>query len=83
MLVNIVNGVSAIPTSLYPVSINASEPLLYFPEDMTFLTEEEFPEDYIFETIHYIFDRQTLANADLDLIQEYLQLPENITPAHF
>jgi len=79
-LVDIVNGKAAIPTSLYPVSVNSSEPLLYFPDDMTFLAEEEFPEEYIFETAHYIFDRQTLANANLDLIQEYLQLPENITP---
>jgi hypothetical protein len=80
MLVDIVNGVSAIPTSLYPTGIDAAVPLLYFPDDMTFLTEEEFPEQYIFDTIHYIFDRQTLANADLDMLQEYLQLPDNITP---
>lgn len=79
-LVDIVNGKVAIPTSLYPVSVNSSEPLLYFPEDMTFLAEEEFPEEYVFQTIHFVFERGALANADLDSIQKYLQLPENITP---
>ena len=79
-LVDIINGKVAIPTSLYPVSIDSSEPLLYFPDDMTFLSEEEFPEEYTFETIHFIYDRQQLANADLELLEEYLQLPDNITP---
>src|SRR4030042_1920792 len=80
-IADIINGKVAIPTSLYPVSVNSSVPLLYFPEDGTFLSEEGFSEEaYTFETIHYIFDRRTLANADLDLLEKYLQLPDAITP---
>jgi transglutaminase-like putative cysteine protease len=79
-LVDIVNGKVAIPTSLYPVSVNSSEPLLYFPDDDTFLSQDNFPEEYVFQTIHFIFDRQKLANAQLDKILKYLQLPDDITP---
>lgn len=69
----------AVPTSLYPLSINSSETLLYSPDDSTFLTDKQFPQEYEFQTVHYAFSNNTLANAVLDPSQEYLQLPDNIT----
>jgi transglutaminase-like putative cysteine protease len=82
-LADIIDGKTAIPTSLYPTSINATGPLLYNPDDMTFMAEAGFPEEYSFDTVHYNFDQQSLADAHLDPEPEYLQLPDNITPRTF
>jgi transglutaminase-like putative cysteine protease len=79
-LADIVNGQTALPTSLYPSSINATGPLFYNADDMTFITENGFPQQYTFDTVHYNFNQSTLADAELDPQPEYLQLPDNITP---
>ena len=78
-LADIANGKIAVPTSLYPLSINSSEPLLFSPDDATFLTDKQFPQEYNFQTVHYAFSNKALANAVLDPEQQYLQLPENIS----
>jgi transglutaminase-like putative cysteine protease len=78
-IADIAAGNEALPTSLYPVSVNGSEPLLFSPESGTFLSTQDFPTEYSFETTHYVFSRQALANAQIDPAAEYLQLPDNIT----
>lgn len=78
-LVNVAGGEAAVPTSLHPLKVVSPEPLLYSPDDMAFITEDEFPEQYTFQAAQYAFTRQKLADAKLDIKQEYLQLPSNIT----
>ena len=68
-----------LPTSLYPLRVSANVPLLYFPEEQVFHSEEGFPEDYTFRTAHYTFDDATLFEVEVDSQDKYLQLPAGIT----
>ena len=72
-------GTVPLPTSLYPVRISADVPLLYFPEEQVFHSEEGFPDAYTFRTIHYDFDDSVLLKAEVDSQNKYLQLPAGIT----
>lgn len=73
-------GTTPIPTSLYPVSVSTDIPLLYFPEEQVFHSEEGFPEAYTFRTVHYAFDDSVLRDAGVTPQDKYLQLPADITP---
>jgi len=72
-------GTVPLPTSLYPVRISADVPLLYFPEEQVFQSEEGFPDAYTFRTTHYAFDDSMLLEAEVDSQNKYLQLPAGIT----
>jgi len=72
-------GTTPLLTSLYPVRVSANVPMLYFPEEQVFHSEEGFPEAYTFRTVHYTFDDSVLRDAEVDPEDKYLQLPAGIT----
>jgi len=72
-------GTVPLPTSLYPVRITADVPLLYFPDEQVFHSEEGFPDAYTFRTAHYAFDDSVLLEAEVDPQDRYLSLPPVIT----
>ncbi|MFC1957196.1 transglutaminase domain-containing protein [Chloroflexota bacterium] len=72
-------GTVPLPTSLYPVRITADVPLLYFPDEQVFHSEEGFPDAYTFRTAHYAFDDSVLLETEVDPQDRYLSLPSVIT----
>jgi transglutaminase-like putative cysteine protease len=74
------DGTTPLLTALYPVRVSTDVSLLYFPEEQVFHSEEGFPEEYTFRTVHYAFDDSVLSEAEIDPQGKYLQLHDNITP---
>jgi transglutaminase-like putative cysteine protease len=72
-------GTTALPTSLYPVSVDSPVPLSYLPEDQLFVSDQGLPESYSFQSASYQFDQSTLKNAVVAKDEKYLQLPSQIT----
>ncbi|MFC1942232.1 transglutaminase domain-containing protein [Chloroflexota bacterium] len=72
-------GTVPLLTSLYPLRVIADVPLLYFPEEQVFHSEEGFLDDYTFRTAHYAYDDSILLESEVDPQGKYLQLPAGIT----
>ena len=73
------NGLSVLPTSLYPVSVDSAIPLQYLPDDQLFTSNQGLPESYSFQSVKYQFDNATLDNAKIAQDDNYLQLPGGTT----
>jgi transglutaminase-like putative cysteine protease len=72
-------GLTELPTSLYPVSVDTPVPLSYLPDEQLFLANQGLPQSYSFETVKYVFDKSKLEKAQIAQDSKYLQLPSEVT----